>query len=177
MDNSRSMVEMHSGICEDIAGNSTNISPKPEAPGSSPGRRTKSAVISTVSVHKEVFSYERLVATSVMEAAAFSLSMVDHGLDDSAIASISFMVARSTSPTPVKWMSMRTRLYSQDKLLLCSTIPVKEREPGVVLRDWVSEHPFQVLYFDQLTPQEKERFYAFVPRFILDKQHDPTHTV
>ena len=39
-----------------------------------------------------------------MEAAAFSLSMVDHGLDDSAIASISFMVARSTSPTPVKWM-------------------------------------------------------------------------
>ena len=67
--------------------------------------------------------------------------------------------------------------YSQDELLLCSTIPVKEREPGVVLRDWVSEHPFQVLYFDQLTPQEKERFYAFVPRFILDKQHDPTHTV
>ena len=41
------MVEMHSGICEDIAGNSTNISPKPEAPGSSPGRRTKNAVIST----------------------------------------------------------------------------------------------------------------------------------
>ena len=67
--------------------------------------------------------------------------------------------------------------YSQDELLLCSTIPVKEREPGVVLRDWVSEHPFQVLYFDQLTPQEKERFYEFVPRFILDKQHDPTHTV
>ena len=29
-----------------------------------------------------------------MEAAAFSLSMVDHDLDDSAIASISFMVAR-----------------------------------------------------------------------------------
>ena len=28
MDNSRSMVEMHSSICEDIAGNSTNISPK-----------------------------------------------------------------------------------------------------------------------------------------------------
>ena len=59
-------------------------------------------VKSTVSVHKEVFSYERLVATSVMEAAAFSLSAVDHVLDDSAIASISFMVARSTSPTPVK---------------------------------------------------------------------------
>ena len=57
---------------------------------------------SRVSVHKDVFSYERLVATSVMEAAAFSLSVVDHGLDDSAIASISFMVARSTSPTPVK---------------------------------------------------------------------------
>ena len=54
--------------------------------------------------------------------------------------------------------------YSQDELLLCSTIPVKEREPGVVLRDWVSEHPFQVLYFDQLTPQEKERFYSFVPQ-------------
>ena len=54
--------------------------------------------------------------------------------------------------------------YSQDKLLLCSTIPVKEREPGVVLRDWVSEHPFQVLYFDQLTPKEKERFYSFVPQ-------------
>lgn len=32
---------------------------------------------STVSVHKDVFSYERLVATSVMEAAAFSLSVVD----------------------------------------------------------------------------------------------------
>ena len=62
----------------------------------------KSPVTATVSVHKDVFSYERLVATSVMEAAAFSLSMVDHGLDDSAIASISFMVARSTSPTPVK---------------------------------------------------------------------------
>ena len=62
----------------------------------------KKPVISTVSVHKDVFSYERLVATSVMEAAAFSLSMVDHGLDDSAIASISFVVARSTSPTPVK---------------------------------------------------------------------------
>ena len=57
---------------------------------------------SRFSVHKDVFSYERLVATSVMEAAAFSLSVVDHGLDDSAIASISFMVARSTSPTPVK---------------------------------------------------------------------------
>ena len=56
----------------------------------------------TVSVHKDVFSYERLVATSVMEAAAFSLSPVNHDLDDSAIASISFMVARSTSPTPVK---------------------------------------------------------------------------
>ena len=70
----------------------------------------KSSEITTVSVHKDVFSYERLVATSVMEAAAFSLSMVDHGLDDSAIASISFMVARSTSPTPVKWMSTPTRL-------------------------------------------------------------------
>ena len=64
--------------------------------------KEKTPEIRTVSVHKEVFSYERLVATSVMEAAAFSLSMVDHGLDDSAIASISFMVARSTSPTPVK---------------------------------------------------------------------------
>ena len=32
----------------------------------------KSPVNSTVSVHKEVFSYERLAATSVMEAAAFS---------------------------------------------------------------------------------------------------------
>ena len=62
----------------------------------------KSPGISTVSVHKDVFSYERLVATSVMEAAAFSLSMVNHDLDNSAIASISFMVARSTSPTPVK---------------------------------------------------------------------------
>ena len=31
----------------------------------------------TVSVHKDVFSYERLAATSVMEAAAFSLSVVD----------------------------------------------------------------------------------------------------
>ena len=63
---------------------------------------TENPVTTTVSVHKEVFSYERLVATSVMEATAFSLSVVDHGLDDSAIASISFMVARSTSPTPVK---------------------------------------------------------------------------
>ena len=66
-----------------------------DASGEKPGA-------STVSVHKDAFSYERLVATSVMEAAAFSLSMVDHGLDDSAIPSISFMVARSTSPTPVK---------------------------------------------------------------------------
>ena len=65
-------------------------------------RSAKNPADRTVSVHKDVFSYERLVATSVMEAAAFSLSMVDHGLDDSAIASISFMVARSTSPTPVK---------------------------------------------------------------------------
>ena len=65
---------------------------------------------SRVSVHKDVFSYERLVAASVIEAATFSLSAVDHGLDDSAIASISFMVARSTSPTPVKWMSIPTRL-------------------------------------------------------------------
>ena len=73
-------------------------------------RSAKSPADRTVSVHKEVFSYERLVATSVMEAAAFSLSMVDHGLDDSAIASISFMVARSTSPTPVKWMSIHNRL-------------------------------------------------------------------
>lgn len=64
--------------------------------------RSANPLFSTVSVHKEVFSYERLVATSVMEAATFSLSAVDHGLDDSAIASISFMVARSTSPTPVK---------------------------------------------------------------------------
>ena len=71
--------------------------------GSSPASRTiKNPVTTRVSVHKDVFSYERLVATSVMEAAAFSLSVVDHGLDDSAIASISFMVARSTSPTPVK---------------------------------------------------------------------------
>ena len=72
----------------------------------------KSLEITTVSVHKDVFSYERLVATSVTEAAAFSLSVVDHDLDDSAIASISFMVARSTSPTPVKWMSTPTRLCS-----------------------------------------------------------------
>lgn len=41
MDNSRSMVEMHSGICEDIAGNSTNISPKGEAGGSIPFWRAK----------------------------------------------------------------------------------------------------------------------------------------
>ena len=34
---------MHSDICEDITGNSTNISPKPEAPGSSPGGDTSSA--------------------------------------------------------------------------------------------------------------------------------------
>ena len=36
----------------------------------------KARRIYTVSVHKDVFSYERLVATSVMEAAAFSLSKV-----------------------------------------------------------------------------------------------------
>ena len=41
-----------------------------DAPGFSPGA-------STVSVHKDVFSYERSVATSAMEAAAFSLSVVD----------------------------------------------------------------------------------------------------
>ena len=57
-----------------------------DASGEKPGA-------STVSVHKDVFSYERSVATSVMEAAAFSLSAVDHGLDDSAIASISFMLS------------------------------------------------------------------------------------
>ena len=57
-----------------------------DASGEKPGA-------STVSVHKEVFSYERLVATSVMEAATSSLSAVDHGLDDSAIASISFMLS------------------------------------------------------------------------------------
>ena len=57
-----------------------------DASGEKPGA-------STVSVHKEVFSYEGSVATSVMEAAAFSLSMVDHDLDDSAIASISFMLS------------------------------------------------------------------------------------
>ena len=49
-----------------------------DASGEKPGA-------STVSVHKEVFSYEGSVATSVMEAATFSLSAVDHGLDDSAI--------------------------------------------------------------------------------------------
>ena len=49
-----------------------------DASGEKPGT-------STVSVHKEVFSYEGSVATSVMEAATFSLSAVDHGLDDSAI--------------------------------------------------------------------------------------------
>ena len=81
---------------------SFEVTPKGEAGGSNPFWRTKNTVIPTVSVHKEVFSYERLVATSVMEAAAFSLSAVDHVLDDSAIASISFMIARSTSPTPVK---------------------------------------------------------------------------
>ena len=42
--------------------------------GAIPGH--KSPAFSTVSVHKDVFSYERLVATSVMEAAAFSLSKV-----------------------------------------------------------------------------------------------------
>ena len=41
MDNSRSMVEMHSGICEDIAGNSTNISPKRQATGSNPAGGAK----------------------------------------------------------------------------------------------------------------------------------------
>ena len=77
------------------SGRYLHINETVDASGEKPGA-------STVSVHKEVFSYERLVATSVMEAAAFSLFAVDHGLDDSAIASISFMVARSTSPTPVK---------------------------------------------------------------------------
>lgn len=71
-------------------------------PNTAGNKKRRKPLNITVSVHKEVFSYERLVATSVMEAAAFSLSAVDHGLDDSAIASISFMVARSTSPTPVK---------------------------------------------------------------------------
>ena len=41
-----------------------------DASGEKPGA-------STVSVHKDVFSYERLVAASVMEAAAFSLSVAD----------------------------------------------------------------------------------------------------
>ena len=46
MDNSRSMVEMHSSICEDIAGNSTNISPKRNAGSSSLPGGAKNAVIS-----------------------------------------------------------------------------------------------------------------------------------
>ena len=41
------------------------------------GVEKNQALENTVSVHKDVFSYERLVATSVMEAAAFSLSVVD----------------------------------------------------------------------------------------------------
>ena len=73
-------------------------------------RLPENPLFSRACVHKDVFSYERLVATSVMEAAAFSLSVVGHNLDDSAIASISFMVVRSTSPTPVKWMSIPTLL-------------------------------------------------------------------
>ena len=43
MDNSRSMVEMHSSICEDIAGNSTNISPKRQATGSNPAGGAKNS--------------------------------------------------------------------------------------------------------------------------------------
>ena len=46
MDNSRSMVEMHSGICEDIAGNSTNISPKRQATGSNPAGGAQMTVVS-----------------------------------------------------------------------------------------------------------------------------------
>ena len=79
----------------------------------------KAGRIYTVSVHKEVFSYEGSVATSVMEAAAFSLSAVDHGLDDSAIASISFMLSAlplrpSASTARIcrsKWSSPACLLY------------------------------------------------------------------
>ena len=45
MDNSRNMVEMHSSICEDIAGNSTNISPKRQVGGSNPLKRARTAAI------------------------------------------------------------------------------------------------------------------------------------
>ena len=61
-----------------------------DASGEKPGA-------STVSVHKEVFSYEGSVATSVMEAAAFSLSAVDRGLDDSAISALPLRPSASTA--------------------------------------------------------------------------------
>ena len=55
-----------------------------------------------VSVHKDVFSYERLVAASIMEVATFSRFGIVHFCAASAIASISLIAARSTSPAPVK---------------------------------------------------------------------------
>ena len=82
-----------------------------DASGEKPGA-------STVSVHKDVFSYERLVATSVMEAATFSLSAVDHGLDDSAILCLNGNddPIRSASVLTVSipregWQSMRIWEY------------------------------------------------------------------
>ena len=57
MDNSRSMVEMHSSICEDIAGNSTNISPKRQATGSNPAGGAKSTAASHFLLVCSVFCF------------------------------------------------------------------------------------------------------------------------
>ena len=66
MDNSRSMVEMHSSICEDIAGNSTNISPKRGVGGSNPlmdaSEQRRKPLFSRVFGFSYIKSYEKALS-------------------------------------------------------------------------------------------------------------------
>lgn len=73
-------------ICP-LARNSGNSRHLPENP-----------LFSRAFIHKDVFSYERSVTTSIMEAAAFSLCTPFHCCASSAMASIPLPAARSTSP-------------------------------------------------------------------------------
>jgi len=60
------MVEMHSGICEDIAGNSTNISPKRGVGGSNPlmdaSEQRRKPLFSRVFGFSYIKSYEKALS-------------------------------------------------------------------------------------------------------------------
>ena len=73
MDNSRSMVEMHSSICEDIAGNSTNISPKAGVGGSNPFWRA-SQVRKPFTVFRACFYLTELDKNNVSSNFLYSFS-------------------------------------------------------------------------------------------------------